>query len=944
MVYQGSTAGQVITGLTLGNVYYFKIFTRSGSTWSTGVEVSGLANAVTLYSRGSGSANTGAIWSLTPTGTPATAASLGGFATDKNIQIQSGDLVEITASGINCLNLIVDNGGTLWRNNTSTGSMAYFNVYSDIICNGTIGNGNTFDAIGFNMEGANVSISGSGTFDAGRIRKNTATPNPVTILTFNKGVSAIRFFGGAALYNNADNTQFNIIIPSGKILSIPAADGDVALDGTDGTSLGERGGNLTVSGIINIGGRLFARTNNTTQNCSISIQASGRIYTSNLTSDITSGIGFPFTIVSGGKLLVSKILLVSNGTLNSNNGIVLTSTGNQTALIDGSGAGDVAGNVTVQRKVGGTTGFHYLSSPVSNAFVSTPNNGWSDDFPIVPAWDNFAYNPTVTNFATFPQVWEYNEADPNPNPGFGWVGATSATDPLTPLKGFACIVPANTVVDVFGPVNNGPVNYSVTNVSDGLNLIGNPYPSPISWNSFRSHNPALSATYQAFITSGGYAGNYGTYNGIVGTLGVGNVIASSQGFFVTAVNTGSIQALNSDRTTDLAPTFFREVNAGPKDLIRVELENNAQKDELVIYFDENGSDEIDSFDGIKIKTLQNGISSIYSKGGNKGLAINACGAFSKIKTIPLVIDAANNGNFKIQITDLSTFNPSAMIYLVDAETGIEQNVRLNPEKTVSLNAGTIENRFFLKFVPGISIETEQASCENNGSATLKYCNGKITYSLFNEDQETEVANGNLIKEQKINGLPKGNYSLKVFFADGFQATEKFILGGSAKPILENQVNNMAIKGVPVQLQATSNLSKINWIISDGTTLDGASVQFTFQESGNHFITCIGSSDECSVSKTFPIFVEEATGFDQPAALSFDAQIIGNQLVFNYPFMEREYISIHFYNLEGKLLYKEDVKPAKGKNYYQLPILPEQLILVNIFSSENQQVVKFNNKK
>lgn len=155
---------------------------------------------------------------------------------------------------------------------------------------------------------------------------------------------------------------------------------------------------------------------------------------------------------------------------------------------------------------------------------------------------------------------------------------------------------------------------------------------------------------------------------------------------------------------------------------------------------------------------------------------------------------------------------------------------------------------------------------------------------------------------------------------------------------------MAIKGVPVQLQATGNLSKINWIISDGTTLDGASVQYTFQESGNHFITCIGSSDECSASKTFSIFVEEATGFDQPGTLSFDAQIIGNQLVYNYPFMESEYISIHFYNLEGKLLYKEDVKPAKGKNYYQLPILPEQLILVNIFSSENQQVVKFNNKK
>ena len=109
---------------------------------------------------------------------------MGGFATDKNIRVQSGDIVEITASGINCLNVIVDNGGTLWRNNATTGSMAYFNVYGDIVCNGTIGNGATFDAIGFNMEGAIVSISGTGTLDAGRIRKNTASPNATTQLTF----------------------------------------------------------------------------------------------------------------------------------------------------------------------------------------------------------------------------------------------------------------------------------------------------------------------------------------------------------------------------------------------------------------------------------------------------------------------------------------------------------------------------------------------------------------------------------------------------------------------------------------------------------------------------------------------------------------------------------------------------------------------------------------
>jgi hypothetical protein len=40
VVYKGSASPQVITGLTNFTTYYFKIFTRSGTSWSSGVEVS----------------------------------------------------------------------------------------------------------------------------------------------------------------------------------------------------------------------------------------------------------------------------------------------------------------------------------------------------------------------------------------------------------------------------------------------------------------------------------------------------------------------------------------------------------------------------------------------------------------------------------------------------------------------------------------------------------------------------------------------------------------------------------------------------------------------------------------------------------------------------------------------------------------------------------------
>ena len=46
VVYKGSAATATITGLTNGTVYYFKLFTRNGNTWSAGTEVSVTPNII----------------------------------------------------------------------------------------------------------------------------------------------------------------------------------------------------------------------------------------------------------------------------------------------------------------------------------------------------------------------------------------------------------------------------------------------------------------------------------------------------------------------------------------------------------------------------------------------------------------------------------------------------------------------------------------------------------------------------------------------------------------------------------------------------------------------------------------------------------------------------------------------------------------------------------
>ena len=52
VVYKGSASSQTVTGLTNGTQYYFKFFTRRGTTWTSGTEVSATPNIAGYYWNG----------------------------------------------------------------------------------------------------------------------------------------------------------------------------------------------------------------------------------------------------------------------------------------------------------------------------------------------------------------------------------------------------------------------------------------------------------------------------------------------------------------------------------------------------------------------------------------------------------------------------------------------------------------------------------------------------------------------------------------------------------------------------------------------------------------------------------------------------------------------------------------------------------------------------
>ena len=115
-------------------------------------------------------------------------------------------------------------------------------------------------------------------------------------------------------------------------------------------------------------------------------------------------------------------------------------------------------------------GYKYFSSPFQAATV----NEFADDINLAAASTTF---------------YRYDENRlVGGLPATGWVNYKVTTNVLDPLAGYAvnCGLPAVTnTVDITGVVNNGPMSVSLYNhnqiYTNGFNLVGNPYPSPIDW-------------------------------------------------------------------------------------------------------------------------------------------------------------------------------------------------------------------------------------------------------------------------------------------------------------------------------------------------------------------------------------------------------------------------------------------------------------------------------
>lgn len=459
-------------------------------------------------------------------------------------------------------------------------------------------------------------------------------------------------------------------------------------------SLTVTGGTLSIAGSMINNGTFDVSAGTVVLNGASSQTVPASVFAGNQIRHLTISNSAGVTL--GGTLHLTGILLVSAGQLNTGGNLTLMSTAAQTALIDGSGAGEVVGNVTIQRYLASGFGYKYFSSPFQAATVGSFAN-------------------VVDLNASFPNFYRYDESQV----ASGWITDTTAANPLTPLQGYAANTGASSVamtVNLTGVVSNhnisSPTLYNHHQVyTQGFNLVGNPYPSPIDWNAAAGWSRTNIDNAVYYFNAGNvnqYTGTYSSYiNGVSSDNVAGPVIAAMQGFFIHVTDgaypvAASLTISNNARINNLAPVFHR-VPPPTTPLIRLTAgygDDRAPADPVVVYFDDAAKRFYDKeMDALKLMNTDSLVPSLYVlASGAPGLSIYAWpGLEDSTDVIPLGLKMDRTGWIIFNAVDIERFPDNRNIYLYDMIAGVRQDLRRNPRYRLYLNAGGYEKRFFLGF-------------------------------------------------------------------------------------------------------------------------------------------------------------------------------------------------------------------------------------------------------
>ncbi len=506
----------------------------------------------------------------------------------------------------------------------------------------------------------------------------------------------------------------------------------------------ESGATLTVTGTLQIkgsvtnGGTINATTGTIEMNGTTAQTIAANTFTNNTIQNFK--INNPAGVTLADTLKITGTLYPTNGVLNTGGNLVLKSTATGTARIAEGSGNYINDAVTVERYISPKGGRKY--SFVTATATQTIRESWQQQIYItgsgnggtpcgagtgnggaIDRYNSNGFDKTVTNM---PTVYTYNATQGSNNSR--WTAIPNTATNLVIGKGYRVNVrgdrnsstadcndqlnsntptsPQGVALSVKGTIATGTVNVTLNNpTTHAYTLLGNPYPSQISFSAFYAANSTnINNKVWSFSPFGN--GNYTTYsNGLMVNAAngydnnSGDIIASGQAFFVEAKTTGSgiVTFQESHKAAGLIPNnqYFGTAN---QQLIRIALKsaNDSSLDEAVIRFNTAGDKNyLADWDA---SSLGGGAQSLAIQKNASRLAIATFPVNTTTDSVLLTVKSSTTGSFKLNFSDLDGLDSTKSYVLRDAYLNKSQNIRSNSVYAFNVTADSLskgDKRFFL---------------------------------------------------------------------------------------------------------------------------------------------------------------------------------------------------------------------------------------------------------
>ncbi|MES2629626.1 MAG: T9SS type A sorting domain-containing protein, partial [Bacteroidota bacterium] len=555
-------------------------------------------------------------------------------------------------------------------------------------------------------------------------------------------------------------------------------------------------------------------------------------------------------------------------------------------------------------------------------------------------------------------IYKYNEADPA-TVDDGWVAATATTDKIVTNSSPTSITrsgwriycgdasPKNITLSDTGQIFRDDLTFPLTfthgsgsrTADDGWHLIGNPFPSNISWSLVHSSNPTV--MIDAGVTDGieptvyVYAptdngnqvndeDNYSFYNPVT-MSGTAAVLTPFQGFWVkttdhtNSTNTFNLTVPESSKTTSNG-NFFKAATSAPA-MVTVTISDGTVSDRVDFHTFPHatlGKDaiyDVNKFNpAISDKPAKSLGIDFAAAALPLHLRVNAIPESNASFTLPLYVHSAAAGNAQtLSFTNLEAIAANyGCVSLHDLSNNTWTD--LKSTSSYSYTGSDFDGvRFEIVFENAIQQQATvvDATCFDSHDGLLRVKFEDASYKSFDLLKGAEVVKtfkGDIALIKTT--LSNGEYKLVNNLASPACALAAYTFTVNSLPEIVFGVAtpaNEIYAGKEVQFtNTTSGAASFIWtFMDDNSTSTEANAVHTFKQPGMTAVSleAISANEQCSKTKTYNFDVQDASGITNTISEKAISAILkdGNIQLTN---STTETYDVVLYSTDGRVVAKQ----------------------------------------